>query len=333
MEHWRVDVPVYLNFFCRPDTFKNVFEAVREAKPSVLFLSCDGARENRLDDIENIKECQKIAEKVDWECKVYKNYSDKNLGCGMRMYSGISWAFEYVDRLIVLEDDCVPHQDFFKLCKELLEKYKDDNRIHMINAMNHLGIYEETPNSYFFGPGCCWGWATWKRAWDNMDFNLTFMKDDYSMRCVERKYPFYSNARQEGKERITKLNADQKLTSWTFQSGMALALQSQMAIVPKVNLITNIGLTADSEHAVNNLKKLDHKTRLYFNAEMYSVEFPLKHPKYVVEDWNYYDLVNKKFKKTFLTKIEGYCRRIIFAEKGDCKKLYSKLLKKLRIKK
>lgn len=329
MEHWKVNVPVYLNFFSRPDTFQYVFDAVREAKPSVLFLSCDGARENRLDDVENIKKCQEIANRVDWECKVYKNCSEKNLGCGMRMYSGISWAFEHVDRLIILEDDCVPHQDFFKMCEELLEKYKDDNRIHMINAMNHLGVYEDTPNSYFFGPGCCWGWATWKRAWDNMDFNLTFMKDDYSMRCVERKYPFYHDARKEGNERLKKLNAGKKLTSWTFQSGMASALQSQMAIVPKVNLISNIGLTVDSEHAVSNLKKLDHKTRAYFNTETYPVVFPLKHPKYVVEDWNYYDLVQKKFKQTVASKIEGYCRRIIFAEKGEISKMGKKLIRKI----
>lgn len=331
MEQWKIDVPVYLNFFNRPDTFQYVFDAVRKAKPSVLFLSCDGARDNHLADIENINKCQKIADNIDWECKVYKNYSDKNLGCGMRMYSGISWAFEYVDRLIIFEDDCIPHQDFFRFCKELLERYKDDNRIHMINAMNHLGIYNETPNSYFFGHGCCWGWATWKRAWNNMDFYLSFMEDDYSMRCVERKYPFYQNARQEGRERLEKLKAGEKLTSWTFQSGMAMALQAQMAIVPKKNLVTNIGLTADSEHAVNNLKKLDHKTREYFNREAYSIVFPLIHPKYVVEDWNYYDLVQKKFKQTIMTKIEGYCRRIIFAEKGDLKKMILKLKKRLKL--
>ena len=83
MEHWKVDVPVYMNFFSRPDTFQYVFEAVREAKPSMVFLSCDGARENRKDDEENIKKCKEIAEQIDWECTVYKNYSKQNLGCGM----------------------------------------------------------------------------------------------------------------------------------------------------------------------------------------------------------------------------------------------------------
>ena len=331
MEKWKIDVPVYLNFFNRPDTFKYVFDAVKQAKPSKLFLSCDGARTGNKDDEKNIAACQTIADDIDWECEVHKNYSKENLGCGMRMNSGISWAFEYVDRLIILEDDCVPSQDFFPFCEELLEKYKEDNRIYMINAMNHLIRYDETPNSYFFGPGCCWGWATWKRAWKQMDFYMGFLSDDYSMKCVERKYPFCRNVRKEGDEKANILKSGKRLSSWTYQSGMASALNSQMAIVPSVNLITNIGLTADSTHAVNNLNKLAKRTRMYFNAPLIPMEFPLKHPKYVVEDWNYYDLVQKKFKLNIFTKLEGYIRRIIFADKGEIKEIIKKIPRKLGI--
>ena len=329
MEMWKIDIAVYLNFFNRPDTFKHVFEAIRKAKPSKLFLSCDGPRKGRKDDEKSIAECQKIAENIDWVCEVHKNYSKENLGCGMRMKSGIDWAFEYVDRLLVFEDDCVPSQDFFPFCEELLEKYKDDNRIYMINAMNHLIEYKDTPNSYFFGPACCWGWATWKRAWKQMDYNMEFIEDEYSMKCVERKYPFYKNAYREGKQKSAILKSGARLTAWTYQSGMASALQSQMAIVPSVNLITNIGLTADSTHAVGNIKKLSRKTRGYFNAPLIQMKFPLRHPEYVVEDWNYYDKVQKKFKETLLSRLEGYARRIIYAEKGDYKIIFNKFLKKL----
>ena len=119
MNKSKIDVPVFLIFFNRPDSFSKVFEAVREARPSKLFLACDGAREGNETDTFNSNLCKSIAENVDWECEVYKNYSDVNLGCGMRMYSGIKWAFEYVDRLIILEDDCVPHNDFFTFCYEL----------------------------------------------------------------------------------------------------------------------------------------------------------------------------------------------------------------------
>lgn len=335
MEKWKVDVPVYVNFFNRPDTLEKVFAAVREAKPSKLFLACDGARANREDDVQNIAKCQEVVSHIDWECEVHRNYSEVNLRCGLRMYSGITWAFEYVDRLIILEDDCVPSQDFFVFCQELLERYKDDNRIYMINAMNHLGTYTATSNSYFFGPGCCWGWATWKRAWQKMDFEMHFLEDDYSMRCVERKYPYYTNARKVGQERLATLQSGAPLTAWTYQSGMASALESQMAIVPSVNLITNIGLTADSEHAVNNLRKLAKRTQAYFNMPTFRMVFPLKHPKYVIEDWMYYDLVQKKFKSTVISTVEGYCRRIVFADKGERRKLvekaWQKLLKKLHI--
>lgn len=330
MEKWKVDVPVYLNFFNRPDTFELVFEAVRRAKPSKLFLACDGPRTDRPDDVLNTKKCQEIASKVDWECEVYKNYSQVNLRCGMRMFSGITWAFEYVDRLIILEDDCVPNESFFPFCAELLEKYKADDRIHMINAMNHLGKYEATTNSYFFGPSCCWGWATWKRAWDNMDFYMGFLDEEYSMKCVERKYPFYRDSIKTGRERLEILNSGGKLSAWTYQSGMASALQSQMAIVPSVNLITNIGLTADSEHAVNNMRKLAKSQQAYFNAPTYNIEFPLRHPKYVVEDWMYYDLVQKKFKITLWVRIEGYIRRVIFAEKGDLSQIRKKIIAKIK---
>lgn len=329
MENWKIDVPVFMIFFNRPDVLEKVFAAVRDAKPSKLFLACDGPRANRPDDVENVAKCKEIVSNIDWECEVHRNYSETNLRCGMRMYSGVSWAFEYVDRLIILEDDCVPSQDFFPFCAELLEKYKDDNRIYMINAMNHLGRYEGTPNSYFFGPGCCWGWATWKRAWKNVDFEMHFLEDDYSMRCIERKYPFYSSVRKIGAERLAILKSGKPLSAWTYQSGVSSALESQMSIVPTVNMITNIGLTADSEHAVSNLRKLPKKTQAYFNTPHVKMEFPLKHPKYVVEDWMYHDLVEKKFKRTLGAKLEGYVRKIIFAEKGDFSQILSKLRKKL----
>lgn len=324
-----IDVPVYLNFFNRPETFKHVFNTIRQVKPSKLFLSCDGPRENRPDDIEKINKCKEIAELVDWNCEVYRNYSKINLGCGMRMYSGISWAFTYVDRLVIFEDDCVPAKDFFWFCKELLEKYKDDQRISMISAMNHLEKYNAPNSDYFFGPGCCWGWATWKRVWDDMDYQMNFFDDSYAMECIEHLFPYYTDARKVGNERRKTLQLTGKLTSWTYQAGMSAALNNQMSIIPTVNLVTNIGLTADSEHAVNNIKKLPKRIQAYFNMPIFSLKFPLNHPKYVIEDRMYYQMVQKKFKINKFTVIEGWIRRIIFSEKGDIKKLCKKVIKKL----
>ena len=125
MKPWGIDVAVLLTFFVRDDTFEKVFESVRKARPRVLLLWQDGPRENRPDDIEGIEKCLKIAENVDWECEVHKNYHDKNMGCDPSTHFSHKWAFSIVDKCIILEDDIVPSQSFFPFCKELLDKYEN----------------------------------------------------------------------------------------------------------------------------------------------------------------------------------------------------------------
>ncbi len=327
MKTYKNDIPVFMIFFNRPDTLRKVFDAVKEARPSKLFLACDGPR-NGKDDATKIAECKKIVEDIDWECEVYKNYSDVNLGCGMRMYSGLNWAFEFVDRIIVLEDDCVPHQDFFPFCSELLERYKSDDRICMISAMNHLGIYDRTPYDYFFAGGCCWGWATWKDRWEKVDFNMGFLSDEYSVKCAAELFPYYSKAETIGAERKKKLENGEKLTAWTYQWGMNVALNNQMSIIPSKNLITNIGLTTESVHAPNDKRKLPKKLAAYFDIPAHSINFPLKHPQYIVEDRFYYQAKLKKFELNFFDRLEGILRKFIFSKKGEFKKWIFQKLKK-----
>jgi len=100
-----IDVAVALIFFNRPDTLQKVFEKVKKASPSKLFLIQDGPRDNNESDKKLIEKCRNIVNDIDWECKVFKNYSDKNLGSGLRPYTGITWVFEHVDKAIFLEDD------------------------------------------------------------------------------------------------------------------------------------------------------------------------------------------------------------------------------------
>lgn len=329
MEKWKIDVPVFMLFFNRPDTLEKVFESVKKAKPSKLFLTCDGPREGRKDDIENVEKCKAIVENIDWECEVHKNYSDVNLGCGMRMYSGLKWAFEYVDRIIVVEDDCVLHQDFYKFSEELLEKYKDDERIFMISAMNHVGKYNKNGCDYFFGPVCCWGWATWRRAFKDYDFEMTFLNDEYSMKCVQKRYFYYNDAIKAGRKKMQEYKTKKKLSSWTYQNGMLCALNNQTSIIPSVNLVENIGLSGDAGHSMQDIRTVPKSLRCVYYAKTYPLEFPLKHPKYVVEDHEYPKLANKILGHGFFRSkariLESVIRRFIYAKKGERTKLIKKL--------
>lgn len=335
------NVPVLIVFFNRSEPLREVFEAVRKAKPVKLFLAQDGARKGNSKDAEKVAACREVVQNIDWECEVFTDYSESNLGCGKRMSSAISWAFEQVDRLMILEDDCVPAADFFPFCEEILEKYKEDERVNLISGMNHLGVYEKAPADYFFcSTGAIWGWATWKRVWDHYEYEMDFLEDSYAMECFSGSYYPKRQLRmlnQTGKSRSGLYKQGGKLTAWTYQFRMLRFLFSQLVIVPKYNLTSNIGLTDDSTHGGSELRKTPKGLQCVFYAKTYAMQFPLQHPKYMISDTRYDKEVQKIMGWTFwrgkVYRLESISRQILFAKKGDYRNLWRKLLKKLGIKK
>lgn len=286
-----IDVPVLLIFMAQPEQLAKVFEQIKIARPSKLFLYQDGPRANKHQDIENIAKCRKIAENIDWECEVHKMYQEKNVGCDPSEYIAQKWMFNHVDMGIILEDDDVPSQSFFPFCKEMLERYYDDTRINYVCGMNHLGIYDNGTNeSYFFSTtGSIWGWATWKRSVDLWDENLSFLDEQHTLKLLEKvlgkqyfkyKYPTWKWHKKSGRAYYESIH------------GSAFYLNSQLAIIPKKNLISNIGIAPDSTHAVASLKELPPKMRQVFFMQTHEMTFPLKHPKYVINDMYYQDKVN-----------------------------------------
>jgi len=142
--------PVVFIIFNRPETTKRVFDAIKKAKPSTLFVIADGPRENKPGKKDKCEETRKIIDQVDWDCKVIKNFSDQNLGCKKRLSSEFDWVFSQTDRAIFLEDDCLPSQSFFQFCDELLERYKDDERITNITGINLQFGKNSNSCSYYF---------------------------------------------------------------------------------------------------------------------------------------------------------------------------------------
>ena len=285
-----VDVPVALIFFNRPDTFAKVFEAVANARPSKLFLIQDGPRDGREDDIENVRKCREVIN-IDWECEVHQDYSDINLGCGKRVYSGLNNAFSVVDRLVIIEDDVIISEDMLPFCAELLEKYKDDERIFSISCMNMLGQYNKCPYSYLFttSGGGISGWATWKRIWDEVDFNIGCVEDKYAMDALK----LYKAPRLDGdywvklaRNAHNAVKSGKKMSAWSYALLMSsVFVQNRMAIVTTKNLIVNIGLVGANSD--NELHTVPRGIRCLYTLEHKKINWPLKHPKYVVDDYDF----------------------------------------------
>jgi len=252
--------PVLFMVFNRPDTTKRVFDAIREAKPSRLFISADGPRESRPEDAKLCQETRDIANNIDWACEVHINYHDKNHGCKVAISSAIDWFFESVDEGIILEDDCLPSQSFFLFCQEVLAKYRDYNQVMQINGNFYLhGLTDITDSYYFSKLSGCWGWATWKRAWNHFD---PTMKGYENQKSNVSKY--YKNS--EISNWMTSYLDEANLPTcgiWSTQWAYAIIRNNGLCVTPTVNLVNNIGFE-------NNPTSGIHKDFLLYN------KFPLE---------------------------------------------------------
>ncbi len=282
-----IDISVLLVFFTRPDTFAKVFDVVKQARPARLFLYQDGPREARPDDIENIAKCREIAADIDWDCEVKTLYQEKNVGCDPSGYIAHTWAFSQTDKCIVIEDDDVPSVSFFSFCKEVLDKYENDPRVMLVSGINFDEITEYCPYDYFFSTatitaGC---WASWSRVVNKWDKDYSFLKDEYQMRLISGRIkesgfskgflPSCKNHSDSGKAHFETIMISNQY------------LNSGLTVIPKKNMVINIGLTGDATHTSLSLECLPRGYRRIFMLKTFDVSLPINHPPFVIEDVTY----------------------------------------------
>ena len=271
----KVDVAVLLLFFTRSDTFQEVFDEVKKARPSRLFLYQDGPRGQA--DMPGIMACREVVADIDWQCQVETLYQERNFGCDPSEYISQKWAFSHVDRCVVLEDDDVPSVSFFHFCRELLERYADDERITMISGFNVEEQTGDAEGDYFFTTNfSIWGWASWRRVVDQWDEHYTWLDDPTAVRQLEelireRGYrddflPMCRKHRQQGK-------AFYETIFWSH-----MLLSGGLAIVPRRNMVNNIGATADSTHFGGSLLTMPRGYRRIFTMRRYELKTPSYSP-------------------------------------------------------
>lgn len=282
----KTDIAVLMLFFNRADTFQLVFDEVRKARPTRLFLYQDGPRNDS--DKVGIEACRQIVsdENIDWECEVHRQYLEVNQGCDPSGFRSHKWAFSLADKVMVLEDDVVPSQSFFPFCKEMLDRYEHDERISMIAGFNTDEVTKDVPDDYFFTSFMSiWGWASWRRVADQWDSDYGFMRDEYNLRQLEEL------SRQRGfRKTMLKMFRDHSQSGKEYFETIDWAnmiLQSGLCVMPTKNLVNNVGLTVDSTHFSSTLKTMPHKLRHIFTMPRYELDFPLRHPRYVIENVDY----------------------------------------------
>ena len=283
MNNWEIDVNVLIIFFVREDVLKETFEAVRKARPRRLLLWQDGPRKNKKDDIEKINKCREIVSNIDWDCEVYRNYNENNIGCDPSIFYAYNWAFSIVDKCIFLEDDQVPNQSFFRFCKELLDYYEKDDRISHICGYNYTEITESCKEDYLFSLFGSGAWATWKRVVKEWDGSYSFLDNKENISNLIKRYGKIAEESFKTAERHRKT----KKEFWESIVGCNCLLNNHLVIIPKKNLVSNKGLTENAAHSSANMKFLPKVTRKLFYMSTYEIEFPLHHPKNKIINMKY----------------------------------------------
>lgn len=299
---YKTDISVLMLFHARPDHFRKVWEQVCIARPARLFLYQDGPRMTAADgssvsdveksrDWQGIMECRRLVDdsNIDWQCEVHRLYQERNYGCDPSGFMSQRWAFSQTDKCMVLEDDVVPSQSFFPFCKEMLDRYENDERITMVAGFNTSIPSSQGPfpkgDSYFFTRAfSIWGWASWARVVNNWDGDYCFVKDPQLFGKLKDKVTQYGQ-RWDMSQLCMKHAAEGKpyfeTVFWSY-----MLLHDGLAIMPAVNQINNIGLEGGT-HYSTQLQLIPRRLRWQFVMPRYELDFPLKHPEEVKENPEY----------------------------------------------
>ena len=314
------EIGVLFLFFNKIETTEKVFSQILKAKPEKLFLAQDGAREGNNFDLKNVPECRERVEdllnKIDWDCKIYRNYANQNMGCDPREYDAISWAFESVDKLIIIEDDCLCSNSFFQFMEELLLRYEQDERISMISGLERLGSNPFCDKSYYFTQASSgWGWATWRRVWrdvQRISRDYHYIEDQNFVKNLElyvKKTGIKAFCNYVQMTRHHKINneRERKICSWEFAVSTAMILESRLAINPVKNLVKNIGVVPGATHSGRDIQLVPKRYRRIFKLEAEELNFPLNHPEFIIRDMQYEDEFNKIYA---FSNWQAFCDRI-----------------------
>lgn len=278
--------PVLFLIHRRPQLTARTFAAIRQARPEHLLVAADGPEDDAL--------CQEtrrlVKEGVDWPCNVQTRFSSTRLGCRNAVSQALDWAFAEHERVIVLEDDCLPEPSFFRFCTDLLERYEDEERVMQICGSNLSGHAAQDGSSYYSSRFITiWGWASWRRAWKHYDVTMQRWMEQGASARLEAACKFQGEA--AWRKGLYDDAATGAIDTWDIAWEFAQQECNGICLIPSVNLVSNLGwgLGATHTHDV-------HDSRACMKTS--PMDFPLRHPCHLAT----YNQADRKY-------FNDYCRR------------------------
>ncbi|MBK7385101.1 MAG: hypothetical protein IPI81_17480 [Flavobacteriales bacterium] len=274
---FQLTTPVLLIGFNRIGPLRQVFEAIKQARPPRLYFAADGPR--NAGEQAACDEVRALAKEVDWPCELHTRFNEKNMGLRKGVSSAIAWFFAHEEEGIVLEDDTLPVQSFFHFCQKMLAHYRTDQRVWVVMG-NNLMIDgdQETDGDYYFsahGYGAPWGWASWRRVWNHYDVDMGLWP---SLKNSSRLKDFFLNDREAHDVHLMfdRVHAG-IMNSWSYQLDITRIANHALNIIPHTNLVDNIGF---GEGGTNTMDLNDPRNK----PTAAECAFPVQHPRLIMPD-------------------------------------------------
>ncbi len=291
--------PILFLIFNRPEQTNTVFQSIKKAQPKRLFVAADGPRTERSGEDGLCELARSVVKDVDWNCDVQTLFRDSNLGCEIAVSQAITWFFQNVESGVVLEDDCLPNPSFFPFCDELLDRFRASEEVGVITGDNFQWGKKFGEASYYFSKfSHCWGWATWRRAWDLYDHSISeaLRSDDEiiaNFACTSKEMAYW--------KKVFSSLREKQLNTWDYSWKRSLWNAKLLTATPQVNLVTNIGFGSDASHTQSEMVV----------PGLHSVKFPLVHPELIQQNIQADARVARKhFGLSLRARVEHRMRRL-----------------------
>ncbi len=246
--------PIALFVYNRPEHLLRMLANLKKnegAADSVLYVFSEGPKENaNEEERKRIREVRQIIREIKGFKEVIISEALTNKGCANSIVEGISKVLEKHERVIVLEDDILTHHLFLSFCNAGLELYKDEETIKQIGGFM-FPSKSPLPIVLISKVNFVWGWATWKRAWVEMDMNAERLLQEIKEKNLEDafnlqgRYPFLS---------ILEQQIQGKIDTWDIAWYASVFLRNGKTILPGNSLTQNIGMDGSGTHFTSIMK-------------------------------------------------------------------------------
>ena len=237
--------PIVLFTYNRLQHTKQTIEALQKnvyASDSELFIYSDAPKNEKA--VLEVQTVRDYLHSINGFKKITIIGRNENWGLARNIIDGVTSIVNKYGKIIVLEDDIVTSKYFLKYMNDALKIYEDEPQVMAVSGYTANIRLSDVPETFFLPWTSCWGWATWKRVWDNFERNpekliAQFTKEDIYKFNLDNSYNFWAQVVD---------NANGKLFTWAVFFYATVFAQDGLVLYSAKNLSKNIGFDGTGEH-------------------------------------------------------------------------------------